>query len=96
MDTRSNRKRGRNSPRKRSPKRDSASAEYTPGETLSSTHQIVTQPKCQDGVRCPKCGRRLFSTTKTRHRGSKTIRWRRCRGCRHRIRTAEVIESNAA
>lgn len=54
------------------------------------------QPKAQPGIACPKCGDCRLTVKYTRHRGpGVTVRVRRCVGCGHQIRTAEVVESYA-
>jgi hypothetical protein len=48
------------------------------------------------GICCPKCGDVRFQIITTRHRtGGATFRVKRCRHCRHRIRTRETVESVA-
>lgn len=49
------------------------------------------------GVACPKCADARFQTMYTRHRaGGVTVRGKKCRGCGHRVRTREVVESGTA
>ena len=53
-------------------------------------------PPRAPGIACPKCDGRKLPTVYTRHRQGATVRVRKCRGCGHRIRTAERVESTAA
>lgn len=49
------------------------------------------------GICCPKCGDVRFAQLYTRHRpDGSTVRVKGCRGCKHRIRTREKVESPAA
>lgn len=50
----------------------------------------------QPGICCPKCGDIRLTVVFTRHRKGQTVRVKRCFGCKHRVRTKEVIESYAA
>ncbi|VTR99216.1 unnamed protein product [Gemmata massiliana] len=47
------------------------------------------------GLSCPKCGDVRLKTEYTRHRGGMTMRVKSCRGCGHRIRTRETVESGS-
>jgi transcriptional regulator NrdR family protein len=45
-----------------------------------------------EGVRCPRCNSQRHEVTHTRHKwGRLTIRYRQCRYCGHRFRTAERL-----
>lgn len=57
----------------------------------------TTEPATQTerGIPCPACGGVRWHVTHSRPSFGCVRRWRTCLGCKHKIRTAERIETGA-
>jgi DNA-directed RNA polymerase subunit RPC12/RpoP len=79
------------------PRKDPLSGRVVKVRECAACRRAEPVPFCEHpGLACPRCGDTRLVKFSTRHRVLATVRVRACRGCGHRIRTVERIESNSA